>query len=157
MWDILFSATNLIAVVGWGVLILAPRTDTTRRFVLTVPIALLSVIYAVLLVGLSAGWFDPEGASGGPSDLLSNYSVDGIMQLFQSRGGIVVGWTHYLAFDLMVGWWIAGDADARGIPRWSQAGILLATFMAGPLGLAIYLFYRATRPGDEAGVDDAAG
>lgn len=147
MWDILFAATNLIALAGWAVLILAPQTEALRRFVLIVPVALLSAIYAVLLIGLSSGWFDPEGASGSMSDLLANYSVDGIMALFQSRSGIVVGWTHYLAFDLMVGWWIAGDADSRAIPRWSQAGILLATLMAGPLGLAIYLFYRATRPG----------
>ena len=118
-------------------------------------ISLLCAAYSVMLIGLSAGWFDPEGSSGGMSELISNYSVDGLMQLFQSRGGIVVGWTHYLAFDLMVGWWIAGDADGRGIPRWSQAGVLLATFMAGPLGLGIYLFYRATRPGVEA--SDAAG
>lgn len=155
MWDALFSATNLVAVAGWGVLILAPRTEALRRFVLTVPIALLCATYAVLLLGLSSGSFDPQGSAGGMSELLANYSVDGIMQLFQSRGGVVVGWTHYLAFDLMVGWWIAGDADARAIPRWSQAGILLATLMAGPLGLAIYLFYRATRPGMET--DDAAG
>ncbi len=157
MWDAVFAATNAIALVGWAVLILAPRSDALRRFVLLVPIALLCATYAVLLVGLTAGWFDPAGASSGMSDLLRNYSVDGIMQLFQSRGGIVVGWTHYLAFDLMVGWWIAGDADARAIPRWSQAGILLATFMAGPLGLAIYLFYRATRPSDIGGAPNAAG
>jgi len=72
-------------------------------------------------------------------DQLASYALDAV-------GALVI---------LLVGWWIAGDADARAIPRWSQAGILLATLMAGPLGLAIYLFYRATRPGMET--DDAAG
>ena len=62
---------------------------------------------------MKPGFKIAEGSAGGMSELLANYSVDGIMQLFQSRGGVVVGWTHYLAFDLMVGWWIAGDADAR--------------------------------------------
>lgn len=157
MWDATFAATNAIALAGWAVLIFAPRTEALRRFVLLVPIALLCAAYAVLLVGLTAGWFDPMGTAGGMSELLANYSIDGIMQLFQSRGAVVVGWTHYLAFDLMVGWWIAGDADARAIPRWSQAGILLATLMAGPLGLAIYLFYRATRPSDIGGAPDEAG
>lgn len=153
MWDILFGLTNGIALAGWAALILGPRTDRLRRAILLLPIAVLCAIYAILLIGLSSGGFDAEGAGGSLSDLAANYSVDGIMALFQSRGGIVVGWTHYLAFDLMVGWWIAGDADSRAIPRWSQAGILLATFMAGPLGLGIYLFYRATRPGvsDDAG------
>ncbi|MGB7370825.1 abscisic acid-deficient protein Aba4 family protein, partial [Erythrobacter sp.] len=49
---------------------------------------------------------------------------------------------HYLAFDLFVGLWIARDADAKHASRWLQAPILLATFLAGPLGLLVWLVVR---------------
>ena len=38
--------------------------------------------------------------------------------------------------------WIARDADAKGVSRFIQAPILIATFMAGPLGLLIWLALR---------------
>jgi hypothetical protein len=59
--------------------------------------------------------------------------------------GIVVGWTHYLAFDLFVGLWIARDADAKGFSRLVQAPILLLTFLAGPFGLVLWLAIRERR------------
>ena len=57
----------------------------------------------------------------------------------------MVGWVHYLAFDLFVGLWIARDADAKGFSRLLQAPILFATFMAGPLGLLLWLAIRERR------------
>ena len=62
--------------------------------------------------------------------------------IFGSDAGVTIGWTHYLAFDLFVGLWIARDADAKGISRYVQAPILLATLLAGPLGLGIWLALR---------------
>ena len=62
-----------------------------------------------------------------------------------SDGGIVIGWTHYLAFDLFVGQWIANDADNKGFARWVQAPVLLATFFAGPIGLFVWLLVRERR------------
>jgi hypothetical protein len=56
-----------------------------------------------------------------------------LRKLFMTDAGIVVGWTHYLAFDLFVGLWISRDADAKGFSRLVQAPILLLTFLAGPL------------------------
>jgi hypothetical protein len=65
--------------------------------------------------------------------------------LFMSDGGIVLGWTHYLAFDLFVGLWISRDADAKGFNRLVQTPILLATLMAGPIGLLLWLIIRERR------------
>ena len=62
-----------------------------------------------------------------------------------SDGGIVLGWTHYLAFDLFVGLWIARDADAKGFSRLVQLPILVLTLMAGPSGLLIWLLVRERR------------
>ena len=57
--------------------------------------------------------------------------VVGLRALLASDGGIVVGWTHYLALDLFAGCWIADDANRRGVGRLARAPVLLATFLAG--------------------------
>jgi hypothetical protein len=55
---------------------------------------------------------------------------------------VTVGWTHYLALDLFTGLWIARDADAKKFPRLMQAPVLLLTFIAGPVGLLLWLCIR---------------
>ena len=60
------------------------------------------------------------------------------------NAGVTIGWTHYLAFDLFIGTWIAVEADKRGYNRLLQAPMLVATFMFGPLGLLLFYLTRAT-------------
>lgn len=141
MWDILFSLTNLVALATWIVLILLPRHEVLLTLVLYLGVGLLCLIYATLLIGLVGGILDPIGERGS----MTEYSIDGLMRLFDTRGGIVVAWTHYLAFDLFVGLWIARDADHKGFSRWLQAPILLLTFLAGPFGLLVWLLVRERR------------
>jgi hypothetical protein len=62
-----------------------------------------------------------------------------------SDGGIVLGWTHYLAFDLFIGQWIARDADNKGFNRLVQLPFLFLTLMAGPIGLLLWLVVRERR------------
>ena len=141
MWDQLFGVTNLAALSGWAMLLVGPR-----RWLPIVRYAVVGFLCAVcvlLFVGLSSGLLDPVRA--GPAPSLADYSVRGLRALFASDGGIVVGWTHYLAFDLFVGCWIAEKADARGVGRVAQAPVLLATFMAGPLGLLTWFIVQRTR------------
>ena len=57
----------------------------------------------------------------------------------------MLGWTHYLAFDLFTGLWIARDADNKAFGRLVQAPVLVLTFLAGPLGLLIWLVLRERR------------
>lgn len=144
MWDAVFSIINIIALLGWVTLIAMPRRETLLTLVLYAAVGLLCLIYAVLFAGLISGALDPIRQAG-TAGSLSEYTVDGLMQLFQSRGGIAVGWTHYLAFDLFVGLWIARDADHKRFSRWVQAPILLLTFFAGPLGLLIWIVVRERR------------
>ena len=66
----------------------------------------------------------------------------GLRALFMSDAGVVIGWTHYLAFDLFTGLWIARDADAKGFGRVLQVPFLAATFIAGPVGLLSWLVVR---------------
>ena len=144
MWESFFSATNLIALAGWSVLLLLPRTPIPLSLVFYVGAGLLCACYALIL-GLLLGGADPVMVPGAPPADISDYSIAGIRALFQSDGGIVLGWTHYLAFDLFTGLWIARDADAKGFSRMIQAPFLVATFLVGPVGLLGWMVLRERR------------
>ncbi|TCD04905.1 DUF4281 domain-containing protein [Erythrobacteraceae bacterium CFH 75059] len=141
MWDALFTLTNALAMSGWAVLLLLPRREALLSAVLYLGVGVLCLLYAVLLLGLVSGVLDGGGAGRG----LPHYSVDGLMQIFDTRGGLVIAWTHYLALDLFAGLWIARDADHKGIARWVQAPVLILTLVAGPAGLLTWLALRERR------------
>lgn len=141
-WDTLFSAVNLLALIAWAILILTPRTPLLLALVLYLGVGLLCLVYAAGLIGIVSGALDPVGPGGAAA---SFSSIEGVRAIFASNGGVTIGWTHYLAFDLFVGLWIARDADAKGFSRLVQAPILLATLMAGPLGLLVWLAVRDRR------------
>ena len=108
-------------------------------------VAMLCLVYAVMFVLLFGNLVDPVRVHGASAADLSEYSVAGIRALFASDGGIVIGWTHYLAFDLFVGLWIAKDADHKAFSRLVQLPFLFATLMAGPIGLLAWLVTREAR------------
>src|SRR3546814_18320544 len=58
---------------------------------------------------------------------------------------MLVGWVHYLAFDLFAGMWIARDADQKGFSRIVQFPLLVLTLLAGPVGLLAWLIVRERR------------
>ncbi|MEL6738585.1 MAG: ABA4-like family protein [Pseudomonadota bacterium] len=138
-WALVFNIVNLIALIAWAALILAPRWPALLSAILYLGVGGLCALYAVLLISVLSGII-PAGDGG--ADFTT---IAGIRSIFASDIGVVIGWTHYLAFDLFVGLWIARDADAKFFARWIQAPILLATFMAGPLGLIIWLLIREPR------------
>jgi hypothetical protein len=146
LWTNLFGLTNLIAVAGWAALLLLPRRPLTYTFILYAAVGLLCLTYAVLLVLLVGGIVDAGAIAGAAAPFdYSDYSIGGLRKLFLTDAGIVVGWTHYLAFDLFVGLWISRDADNKGFSRLVQVPILLLTFLAGPLGLFLWLLVRERR------------
>jgi len=49
MWDFLFGAVNVVAMLCWAVLLLAPRGDLSRSFV-TAAVGWDNLVYGVLLV-----------------------------------------------------------------------------------------------------------
>lgn len=139
MWVSLFSFVNVAAMVAWAILILLPRKELLLAVVLYLGIGMLCLVYAFGLVGILTGWLDPVG----PADAAIDFTtLEGVQSIFASQGGTTVGWTHYLAFDLFVGLWIARDADQKGVGRVWQAPVLFATFMAGPVGLLVWLLAR---------------
>eukprot|EP00757_Euglenozoa_sp_SAG-D1_P024306 gene24306-1554_t len=117
----LFDTMNW-SLAPWALLALAPSWKGTK-LVCGVAVAYFSLLY----IGLTVS----EVQSGG-MDLSSFFSLDGIAALFRKREVVFVGWVHYVAFDLMVGWFEATDAAACGIPRVLVLPCLATTLMLGP-------------------------
>lgn len=130
--DQLFSAANLLAMLGWALLILVPRWKYTRILVqgAVIPI-LLSGLYLFLLVRHYGEM--GEGGFG---------SLDELAILFSNKNLIFLGWVHYLAFDLWLGTWEYNDAMRHGIHRLVLLPCQLLTFFAGPVGLFLYITIR---------------
>lgn len=142
MWETVFGAANLIAMAAWAILILAPRKPVLLALVMYLGVGLLCLAYTLGLAGILSGFLDPVG----PADARVDFTtLEGVQSIFASQGGTTIGWIHYLAFDLFVGLWIARDADAKAFSRYLQAPILFATFMAGPVGLFVWLVIRERR------------
>jgi hypothetical protein len=131
--DALFNIANLVALAGWIVLAMAPlRRDLIVATARCIAVAL-AVTYTVLLVQAVA-----SGGLGGDLTTLS-----GLTEGFSQPRAVLVGWVHYLAFDLWVGSWAIEDAGKRGVPHWAMLPVLFLTLMAGPVGLLTYLAARA--------------
>lgn len=143
MWNALFTFTNLLAIAGWILLAAAPRKPAVRSLIMYVGVALLCLIYTVCFALFLSGAVDPVRVAGAGEPGFG--SIAGVRALFASDGGVVIGWTHYLAFDLFTGMWIASDADNKQFGRLIQVPVLFMTFLAGPVGLLIWLTLRERR------------
>lgn len=138
-WQALFATSNLWAMGAWILLIFLPRKELVLTIILYLGVALLCLAYLILMGLLLSGSVDPGGTSAGHAGFST---ITGIRALFATDAGVVIGWLHYLAFDLFVGLWIARDADAKSVNRFVQAPFLVATFVVGPVGLFLWLVFR---------------
>ena len=134
-YDVLFSFVNASVLPAWIMLIFAPRWSWTERLVHSMlwPLVLGGLYIAVFAAVIFLG----HGAEGG-----SFTTIEGVRALFSSDAGIVIGWAHFLVFDLFVGAWCARDAARRGFKHALLIPCLFFTFMAGPVGLVLYLLLR---------------
>lgn len=129
-WGIIFKIANISVIPAWLLLIIIPRSPITRQVVHSYLYpALLGVFYLLLLV---ISW----GGEGG-MDTLENLKLS-----FQRDEVLVLGWVHYLVFDLFIGGWIARDAATNGIKHLSIIPSLVLTLFVGPVGLLSYLILR---------------
>ena len=140
-WETIFGVMNILAMTAWVVLVFLPRKPFVLSLLLYAGVMMMCLVYTAAMLSVATGLVDPVGGA-----VEWNFgSIEGVRAIFGSDGGIVIGWTHYLAFDLFVGLWIARDADAKEFSRILQAPILFLTFMAGPVGLFLWLLVREPR------------
>ena len=68
------------------------------------------------------------------------FSLVGVAQLFRHKEIVLVGWIHFLAFDLFVGSTIVYLALKNQLRYIWNLISLVATLMYGPLGLILFIF-----------------
>ncbi len=134
--DALFRIANTLPLLGWVALLLAPLKREALIAAARVVAAVLAVGYLVLLswrLASAPGGFDAASFS----------TLGGLARAFSNPGVMLVGWVHYLAFDLWTGAWEAEEAHRRGVPHWALIPCLALTFLVGPVGLVAFLLMRA--------------
>ena len=132
--DFLFSLANPLAMIGWALLVLAPRWRVTKALVISGAWSLgLAVAYAALI---ASHYLGGHGGEGGFASLAQ------VAALFHNPWALLAGWVHYLCFDLFTGAWEVRDAQRRGVPHWALVPALLLTFLFGPVGLLVYFGVR---------------
>lgn len=134
-WARAFELANTAVLPAWLYLLIGPRTirwlNVTAQYVWP---AGLAFAYALIVIPML-----------GTLDFSSFGSLAGVQSMLSNDAGMTASWLHYLAFDLFVGGWIARHADRAGWSRLTQAPVLIATLMLGPLGLLIFLVIQAIR------------
>lgn len=133
--ELIFSLLNLSVFPAWALLIFLPRAGVTRSVVHSGLYPVIIGLFYAISFGLNV--FGGYAAEDG-----SFFTVAGISALFQHPVGVMIGWSHYLVFDLFVGAWIGRDAQRRGIAHWITVPCLLFTFIFGPIGLLLYVIAR---------------
>ncbi|NAS13289.1 ABA4-like family protein [Poritiphilus flavus] len=130
-----FSLANLLVMPMWILMILFPKWKVTRFLMdyKLVPI-LLSFLYGIYVFLTLQG--------GGVLDF---GSLSAVMRLFTLENAAMAGWVHYLAFDLLVGFWILEQNRSVGLHQLLMAPCLIGTFMLGPLGFLLFILLRTLK------------
>lgn len=127
----IFQWANIFILPGWLLLIFAPRWKWTERIITGIIITILAIAYLFFII-----------KSFKPDDIKAFSSLPGVMHLFTNETMVMAGWLHYLAFDLMTGFFEIKNARKLHINHRLIIPCLLLTFMFGPLGLLLYFIIR---------------
>lgn len=125
----LFQIVNTFVLPFWLLLIVYPSWKY-RNTVIYIAVGSLAAVYFYLM------------ANGAPMDLSDFSTLEGIVSLFAVPEAVLIGWIHYLAFDLLIGNWIVNETRRLSITHWLAIPSLLLTFMFGPIGFLLFLIIK---------------
>ena len=131
MFAQIFIYSNLFVLPAWGLLIFFPGWRWTRLVAAYVTPALLAFAYLALMLILH-----PSGGFG---------SFDQYVKMLQSPEFLLVGWLHFLCFDLFVGAWEVRDSQRLRISHALVVPCLVLTFLVGPVGMVAYYVIRVLK------------
>lgn len=128
MLDAVFSTGNMLAMIGWFILLLSPWMPvwSDRISGYGLPVLLGTMYLAMVLVYFA-------GLDGGFT------TMKDVVTLFSQPEAVVSGWLHYLAFDLFIGAWEVRQARRSGIRFIWVIPCLALTWLFGPVGLLLFL------------------
>ena len=100
-----FWLAHIPAAIGWIALLAAPVIGPAAIRIARVAAAVLAFGYLILFAAA------PDGLRA----LMADYSLAGIGALFTDPRALLLGWVHYLAFDIWVASWELEEGQRRGI------------------------------------------
>lgn len=122
--SLLFDVGNVFVLPFWGLMILLPRWEVTRKVMASpIPFVALALLYLYGFVNS----LSPESAAD-----LANPTLASLTRVFSQEPVAFTGWMHFLTMDLLAGRWIYENSLNQGI--WFRHSLLLCLF-AGPLGV----------------------
>ncbi|RYU94633.1 ABA4-like family protein [Emticicia agri] len=126
--ETVFSIVNALVMPQWLLMIFAPYWRWTQKLAdsYLIPV-LLAVTYAFYVI-----------TSLGNLDFMSFSTLAGIKNMFSEEQSVLVGWIHYLCFDLVAGTYIYKDSLSKGINRIGVGVCLFFCLMLGPVGFLLY-------------------
>ena len=132
--DRIFILASSIAFISWSLLFIYPYSTRIRQILYGGVVTCFSLLYT----GLFISCFDPESFQ-------SFSTLSGLISLFSNKEAVLLGWIHYLAFDLLAGLYISQDAEKNKLDPWIIRPVFFFTFLAGPLGFLLYIIIRTIK------------
>ena len=138
----LLTIENIYLFANWGVipfwllLIFFPNYQITNFFVQSIIAPLLlgaGYAYLSYMVFIDGNIFDGFELYNG---------IDGLYSMFSNETLLLIFWLHFLSISLFVGAWIVRDSKRFFIPKIVTIPSLILTYFSGPIGLAVYWFFR---------------
>lgn len=129
-----FSIANKFVLIGWLLLLIAPRWKYTTIISTSIVVLILTLLYSVLIIHQL-----PE------FDWRSFSTLENIKKLFQKDEALLAGWVHYLAFDLLVGIYITKQTQSLKIIHLVNIFLLPIVFLFGPLGYTLFVLIKFSR------------
>ena len=133
----IYIYTSFGVLPFWLLLILIPNSKFTQIFVnsIILPIifstAYIYVLYQSILLDESF------------LDIFKLYlSIDDLYTVFATESFLLFFWIHFLAINLFLGSWVSRDSVKYNISRKIIFFPLILIYIAGPIGLVLYWFFR---------------
>lgn len=128
-----FQIANLLVMPFWALIILLPHWQWTKR--------IMNSLWSVVPAALLYAFFVLPNLPALLGELASP-TLPSIAALLGTPEGALIGWIHFLAFDIFVGRWAYLDSRQHNFSAWIISPILFFVLMFGPLGLILYLCAR---------------
>lgn len=128
---ILYWVVTIIALTGWGALIFFPRRHWANFWFAGIGIPLtLCLFYMYLLLTF---WFlNPPGR------ITEFFTLQGVSDMFENHGLLLVAWINLTAMDLVVGAWMARRAAQTKMPYVYLLPCLIMTYVFVGFGFTAF-------------------
>ncbi|MGW7366174.1 ABA4-like family protein [Streptomyces sp. NPDC054841] len=138
MTTVLFEVSFWLAAPFWLLMIFAPRWRWTARIAAS---PLTAVPILLVYLGLAVPVFPELWTAVREPDL------ETFRDLVAHADGAGAIWAQVIAWDLLIGQWMYGEARRLGLHPLLMGPLLVLTVLLSPIGLLVFLTLRAVRTG----------